>query len=423
MLKIYTISDLSEKSNLGRFQILKHINGQTLKARKKKGKYEIEENDLRKWIDNIPSIDEIEHKSFFCRKKIKEYKTNEFIEEVDVRNIVINKEYKFADLFCGAGGLSIGLVKAGYRPILYADVFKDALLTYKKNIINKFDFVVEQGEASFDISKKTDKEKIIGILKKEKPDLIVGGFPCQGFSLSGTSVATDPRNTLYMDMLEIVKNTQPSYILMENVIGILSMLNGMVVKKIISDYHSIGYNVSYKVLNSMDYGVAQSRNRVIFIGNRIDYTNPYPKKTCTNYKTVREELFRFENMPSNSEINHVICNHSPDMKKRLLEVNIGESLYPNFSDSWRKCDPDKPSCTIKENHGATNIHYSLPRVITAREMAALQSFSDDFIFCGSKGSQLKQIGNAVPPEMSKNIGLAIRTKLDLQNNTRKRENK
>jgi DNA (cytosine-5)-methyltransferase 1 len=106
-------------------------------------------------------------------------------------------------------------------------------------------------------------------------------------------------------------------------------------------------------------------------------------------------------------INHIFSTHSEEMKNRLSSVPEGGTLFPNYNDSWKKSPWDKPSCTVKENHGATNIHPKLPRVITAREMAALQSFPDDFIFYGSKSSQLRQIGNAVPPLLSKAVALAI----------------
>ena len=107
------------------------------------------------------------------------------------------------------------------------------------------------------------------------------------------------------------------------------------------------------------------------------------------------------------KFNHIFSKHSPEMQQRLLSVPEGKCLYSNYNDSWKKCPKDKPSCTIKGNHGATNIHYELPRVITPREMAALQSFPDDYIFYGTKHSQLLQIGNAVPPYVARAIGLAL----------------
>ena len=239
--------------------------------------------------------------------------------------------------------------------------------------------------------------------------LLVGGFPCQGFSLSGNRVVTDERNNLYLEMIKIVQHIQPEYIVMENVEGLRSMLNGKIEQKIIEDYKNIGYEINVTILNSADYGVAQTRRRVIFVGNRIGGTNyhPQPFLDKEHYKTLGEEIARFMDMPENKEINHIITRHTKEMKKKIQEVPEGMSLYGNYSDAWKKSPWDKPSCTVKENHGGVNLHPKLPRVLTPRELAALQSFPDDFIFKGAKKWQLVQIGNAVPPLLGNAIGVAV----------------
>ena len=112
--------------------------------------------------------------------------------------------------------------------------------------------------------------------------------------------------------------------------------------------------------------------------------------------------------PADKAFNHVPTRHSPEMARRIMETPEGKSLYKGYSDSWKKCPWDAPSCTIKENHGGVNLHPKLPRVLTAREMARLQSFPDEFIFEGPKSKQLVQIGNAVPPLLGKAVGLAVR---------------
>lgn len=265
--------------------------------------------------------------------------------------------------------------------------------------------------ATADITNEKVKEEVISILKKNKVKVICGGFPCQGFSNSGTCVASDPRNVLYKDMLEIVAKVKPDYIVMENVLGILSMLDGKVVDTILSDYESIGYKITYKIMNSVNYGVPQNRERVIFIGNRAGKNNYFPNKVLSRkFKTVQETIEKYGNI-ENPNINHIFSKHSVAMQNRLANVPLGGHLYSNYSDSWRKTYPGKPSCTIKENHGATNIHYMYPRTMSPREIAALQSFPDDFIFIGTKATILKQIGNAVPPLMAKAIALAIKKAL------------
>ena len=126
-----------------------------------------------------------------------------------------------------------------------------------------------------------------------------------------------------------------------------------------------------------------------------------------------QEIERFMNLPNDKSINHIITKHSKEMAERIEEVPEGKSLYGNYSDAWKKSPWDKPSCTVKENHGGVNLHPKLPRVLTPRELAALQSFPDDFIFKGSKKWQLVQIGNAVPPLLGKAIGIAVKKALDI----------
>ena len=187
------------------------------------------------------------------------------------------------------------------------------------------------------------------------------------------------------------------------------MLGGKVEEKIINDFERIGYKINVTVLNAADYYTPQTRRRVIFIGNRIGVDNCHPKPLLdsSNYITTKSAIEDLVNKKPDPLFNHVPTTHSEEMQKKLSEVKEGESLYKNYSDSWKKCPWNKPSCTVKENHGAVNIHPKLPRVLTVRELARLQSFPDDFIIQGSKKWQLTQIGNAVPCFLGKAIGLAV----------------
>jgi len=181
-------------------------------------------------------------------------------------------------------------------------------------------------------------------------------------------------------------------------------------RKIIQDYKDIGYEMNVTTLCAADYYTPQKRERVIFIGNRIGAKNYHPKPmlTANEYVTTGQAIADLMNHPEDEAFNHVPTKHKPEMAKRMLELEEGQSLYKGYSDAWKKCPWDEASCTIKENHGGVNIHPKLPRVLTAREMARLQSFPDDFIFEGKKNKQLVQIGNAVPPLLGKAIGLAVR---------------
>ena len=329
------------------------------------------------------------------------------IKETDGWNKNDRNGYTFIDLFAGAGGLSCGMVMAGFTPVASVEIMKEAVETYKYNFINqkKFKEVVE----SRDIRDQNVKNELYEYVKDKKVDVIVGGFPCQGFSMAGNRIVEDPRNSLYLDMLKIVEKLEPKILIMENVEGILSMLNGKIVEKIINDFKKIGYDITYKLLNAADYGVPQTRKRVIFIGNRLGLENyhPMPIYEESEYKTLGETIEKYMNMEENKEINHIFTKHSEHIKEKIINTPEGKSMYGNYSDAWKKSPWDKPSCTVKENHGGVNLHPKLPRVLTPRELASLQSFPDDFIFKGSKKWQLVQIGNAVPPILGKAVGLSV----------------
>ncbi len=312
----------------------------------------------------------------------------------------------FVDLFCGAGGLSKGLEMSGLEGVCGLDWFKEACMTYNRNFDHPF--------VNGDIKSPEIKEQFYETVKKQLSgrhlDIVAGGFPCQGFSMAGNRIVDDPRNSLYLELIEIVKRLQPDFVICENVKGLRSMLNGLVEKKIIDDFHSIGYEMNVMTLCAADYYTPQKRERVIFIGNRKGLKNYHPKPILqsSQYITTGTAISDLMEMPENKEFNHVPTKHRPDMAQRMLELPEGQSLYKGYSDAWKKCPWNEASCTIKENHGGVNIHPKLPRVLTAREMARLQSFPDDFIFEGPKNKQLVQIGNAVPPLLGKAIGLAVR---------------
>ena len=228
--------------------------------------------------------------------------------------------------------------------------------------------------------------------------------------MSGYRVVEDERNSLYREMMEIISYLTPKFVLMENVVGLRSMLHGKVEEKIMNDLREIGYSVNVTVLNSANYYVPQVRNRVIFIGNNVGKKNyhPAPLLIPELYQTTSDAIGDLIDHPADRAFNHEVTRHSPEMQERLMRVPEGKSLYDNYSDAWKKCPWDKPSCTIKENHGGVNIHPKLPRVLTVREMARLQSFPDWFIFCGAKKWQQVQVGNAVPPIFAELSGLVLK---------------
>lgn len=309
------------------------------------------------------------------------------------------------DLFCGCGGISKGLELAGINVIAGLDFFKEAGETYKTNFKHKFVYG--------DITKTETKKELYKTIKEElqgKPlNIVAGGFPCQGFSMSGRRDRNDPRNKLYLEIVNIVKTLNPEFIFLENVKGLISMDSGRVKKRILEDFRNIGYEIEACILNAADFETPQKRERVVFIGNRIGKPILYPKSIIKNgnYKTTKDAIEDLIDKEEDKQFSHFITKHTKEMQKRLAKVREGKGLYDNYSDSWKKCPWNEASCTIKENHGGVNIHPKLPRVLTVRECARIQSFPDNFLFKGTKSKQLVQIGNAVPPNLAKAVGLAI----------------
>ena len=368
---------------------------------------------------------------------------------------------KVIDLFSGCGGLTLGFEMANFKTILANDVDENCKKTFNKNFPN-IPFICK------DIQLLKDNE-IKKIVKNDTVDVIIGGPPCQGFSLANKNrnkIKDDQRNKLFYQFVRMVKLFQPKVFVMENVLGILSMGNGEVIKIILDEFKNsgIGYEVDKKVLNSANYGVPQTRERVIIIGVRKDLNKkpkfPTPKFKSDNYITVWEaisdlpeidagggeekqkysncELSKYEKkmrQKSKYIYNHIAMRHSPRLIKRFKAIRWGQSIkdVPKelsavtrgdptkisgkvFSQNNRRLFPNKPAPTIAASFQSNFIHPYLNRNFTAREGARLQSFPDSFIFEGmrtkmswEKGlSQYQQIGNAVPPLMAKFIAEEIK---------------
>ena len=178
-------------------------------------------------------------------------------------------------------------------------------------------------------------------------------------------------------------------------------------KKIINTFQSKGYRVVSKVLNSADYGVPQRRNRMIFIGVKQSSTmkitfppETHHKNGFPKWKTVREAIGDLKDLPSQQETAHILTNHQASFIEKIKITPIEKSVYKKYSEAFFRCHPDKPSGTVKENHGGVFVHYEKNRVMTPRELARLQSFPDDFVFKGTKSCILVQLGNAVPCGLS-----------------------
>lgn len=349
-------------------------------------------------------------------------------------------KFKMLDLFCGAGGFSYGMHKnPNFTTMIALDFDERAAETFKKNMPHT-EVVVG------DITDSAVKDKIISLAKEKGVNMIIGGPPCQGYSMKGKKMGLDdPRNFLFREYLNVVKQLKPELFVIENVKGLLLASNGWFKDEILKSIYELGYSVKYGVLNAADFGVPQARERAVFIctkGKPIDLPIP----TVQQYTTVNEAIGDLSYLNSgegsfeadyateaSSEYqirmragskklyNHKASNHKQVAidKLMLIPPEQGKEALPSemhgnqkFKTTWGRLKWDDVSPTIDTRFDAssngTNNHPYLHRAITPREAARIQSFDDNFIFYGLKVYIRKQIGNAVPPLMAK----AIADKID-----------
>lgn len=346
-------------------------------------------------------------------------------------------KFNILDLFCGAGGFSAGLDKLeNFETKVGLDFDKYAIETFGKNFTNA---VAICG----DITKSEIKEKVVSESKKANVNMIIGGPPCQGFSLKGKNLGLeDPRNFLFLEYLEIVKLINPEVIVIENVKNLLNSENGFFIEEIKKKFSELGYIINYGVLNAKYFGVPQSRERTIIIGSK-NKSIDLPIEHTNNMVTVRDAISdlaylnsgegklesEYKNKPQSDYqkmlrgkklYNHIATAHSEKAieKLKMIPPECDKSYLPKellgkqkFSTTWSRLEWDKQSPTIDTRFdtpsNGRNSHPFLHRAITPREAARIQSFDDDFIFYGPKIATGKQIGNAVPPLLAKAIGETI----------------
>ncbi|MEG1725700.1 MAG: DNA cytosine methyltransferase [Anaerovoracaceae bacterium] len=298
---------------------------------------------------------------------------------------------KIISLFSGAGGLDLGLIQAGNQVVWANDIDKDAVATYKENI---GDHIICDDIKNIDISTLPDA------------DIVVGGFPCQGFSQANRlRTLEDDRNQLYRFFYDTIKIKQPKFFIAENVKGILSLGKGEAIRQILSDFEATGYVTSVHLVNMANYGVPQTRQRVLIIGQRVDLGErllfKFPEPThskngeLSKWVSIKEAIDHFPNPDSdNGTLNHIYSAYKVE--------------YRNFT-GHRKTDPNKPSPTVlARGNGKGGVcaipHYNGKRRLTIRESASIQTFPEDFHFVGTMNSCYRQIGNAVPVLFAKKLG-------------------
>ena len=250
---------------------------------------------------------------------------------------------------------------------------------------------------------------------KAKINIVFGGPPCQGFSVAGLRNSKDPRNQLFREYVRLVDYIQPDFVVMENVPGILSMDGGKVKDEVVRQFSDIGYpDMSVRILEAAAFGVPQLRTRAIFIANRHGLPNPYPREFLpkSNYRSIESAIDDLKGVERYGVPNHEWTRHSKEFEMLIADVPPGGSLYKTFRDAFKRQYQGVPSMAVKENHGGCHLHYELNRVLSAREMARLQTFPDSFIFSGRFKRVYWQVGNAVPCLLSRHIALAIRYQLE-----------
>lgn len=331
------------------------------------------------------------------------------------------------DLFCGAGGASTGLEMAGFTVKVANEIHPHAALTYKAN-----------HPKTLLLQKDVRKITAPAILRASggQVDLLFAGLPCQGFSHAGRRKPRDPRNYLFKELLRLVRGTRPKMVLIENVKGILSLKGGKFIRAITKGLSGLGYHVSWKVIDASDFGVPQKRERVFILASKdpvLDFANLLLVQgspvsvadaigdlafllsgcTATNYvpapASAYQQLMRGRRKKL---LNHATSKHSERVMTRFSSLAQGEALKGSDNEGGTKkrylvrlhgSKPAPTITTLPDDYA----HYALPRILTVREAARLQSFPDKYQFLGPRTTggdqrrngcpQYTQVGNAVPP--------------------------
>lgn len=339
----------------------------------------------------------------------------------------------FIDVFAGAGGFSCGMEMAGHRCLLGVDFNQHAMNTFERNHKHANVFCGDIHQLK--------KKQLLEYLDGENIDVVVGGPPCQGFSTVGTGNPSDDRNSLFLQFVRIVRLTSPSFVVMENVTGLLAKKNEQTLKAVFNKFESMGYNMGVQVLSAEQHGVPEKRRRTIIIGSKVNSKVVFPKPSHNTIVgrsfippvTVGDALSKLKTR-SGKILNHDIDTAQVSNKldlARLKRIPEGKGiryekdekayLTPKLKlginwqtiregrfrqTKFQRLDRKIPSPTIM-THRHSYYHPVEHRYLTQREAAALQSFPNNFEFTGPVSAQWRQIGNAVPPLLGKAIGKAL----------------
>jgi DNA (cytosine-5)-methyltransferase 1 len=307
------------------------------------------------------------------------------------------KVIKCFDLCCGAGALSEGFRRAGSHVLGGLDVCAQAISSARKN----------HTKAQWDLIAIEDFSSHLrnGCFHPAlKANTLLAGLPCQGFSQAGNRDPKDPRNSLYVHLLQIVKIVKPKHVVCENVVGFAEPRNRLAFESLQEGLSNLGYDVSTRILDAADYGVPQNRKRVFLIAvlnGRADWVF----ECIRPHQKILDVRTAFRGLSSTNQkkvISHVFMNHGSNVKAKLRRLKPGGPI------SYRRLIWDELAPTLIAGHRALPVHPVQPRAITVREAARLQSFEDSYLFEGSNTSQITQVANAVPPRLAMAIGNALK---------------
>lgn len=340
-----------------------------------------------------------------------------------------------ADLFAGVGGLSQGFIKAGCDIAFAVEFDREIAAAYQKNHPQTEVFAEDICQLNIEDIKR--RHPII--------DIVMGGPPCQGFSQKGKRLSlNDPRNFLFKQFVRFVNAYKPKYFVLENVPNIITTSNGYFKEQIIHEFKELGYDVCCGILHASDFGVPQDRRRAVFIGQmgKLEVKLPTPNGYKTSIKDAiydlpfiasgegqeeskydKEPTSTFQKQLRNGSTilyNHTATKHSKDAieKLKLIPKGMGKEVLPEhmltksiYSGTWSRLLEDGIAPTITTRFDTPSsgrfTHPILHRCLTVREAARIQTFPDSFIFYGPRGSQMKQVGNAVPPMLAYAIANVI----------------
>ncbi|GEP85080.1 DNA Methyltransferase [Staphylococcus piscifermentans] len=322
----------------------------------------------------------------------------------------------YVELFAGAGGLSLGFEQAGFQNVFSVEYDEKIAQTYLLNF--------PDNHLIIDDVKNIDENQINKLIDGKDIDVIIGGPPCQGFSMAGRngrSFIEDDRNELFKEFVRFVAVIKPKMFVMENVARMLSHNKGKTVLEITEAFEKLGYNVKFKVLKTENYGIPQKRQRIFFVGTKgKEFTFPDIFEKEVTVKEAIQDLPPLKSGEKSAIPNHFAMKHSQQMLDKMAYISDGGNreeipieLRPKSGDirKYIRYNSNKPSITVTGDMRKV-FHYNQNRALTSRELARLQSFPDSFVFKGSSIVVQQQIGNAVPPKLSFVVANEVKKSLE-----------